>query len=135
MTIAELCLLGMVLLTYLVLGPAKFAGLREFDNSYPRDPAFYSRGPRARALGAHQNGLEAFPLFAAAVLLAELHGAPQHMIDGLALAFLGATPKDADPRTADFNHSAHAVFDDSVLPRGAAVLAELARARLAAARG
>jgi uncharacterized MAPEG superfamily protein len=73
-----------------VLGPAKFAGLREFDNSYPRDPAFYTRGPRARALGAHQNGLEAFPLFAAAVLLAELHGAPQHMIDGLALAFLGA---------------------------------------------
>jgi amidohydrolase len=52
-----------------------------------------------------------------------------------ALAFLGATPKDADPRTADFNHSAHAVFDDSVLPRGAAVLAELARARLAAACG
>jgi uncharacterized MAPEG superfamily protein len=90
MTIAELCLLGMVLLTYLVLGPAKFAGLREFDNSYPRDPAFYTRGPRARALGAHQNGLEAFPLFAAAVLLAELHGAPQHMTDGLALAFLGA---------------------------------------------
>jgi uncharacterized MAPEG superfamily protein len=90
MTIAELCLLGMVLLTYLVLGPAKFAGLREFDNSYPRDPAFYTKGPRARALGAHQNGLEAFPLFAAAVLLAELHGAPQHTIDGLALAFLGA---------------------------------------------
>ena len=90
MTIAELCLLGMVLLTYLVLGPAKFAGLREFDNSYPRDPAFYTRGPRARALGAHQNGLEAFPLFAAAVLLAELHGAPRHVIDGLALAFLGA---------------------------------------------
>jgi hippurate hydrolase len=49
-----------------------------------------------------------------------------------AMAFLGATP-NADPRAADFNHSAHAVFDDSVLPRGAAVLAELARARLAAA--
>ncbi len=52
-----------------------------------------------------------------------------------ALAFLGATPRDADPRAADFNHSAHAVFDDAVLPRGAAVLAELARARLAIARG
>jgi uncharacterized MAPEG superfamily protein len=90
MTIAELCLLGMVLLTYLVLGPAKFAGRREFDNAYPRDPAFYTKGPRARALGAHQNGLEAFPLFAAAVLLAELHGVPQHIVDGLALAFLGA---------------------------------------------
>jgi hippurate hydrolase len=52
-----------------------------------------------------------------------------------ALAFLGATPRDADPEAADFNHSAHAVFDDAVLPRGAAVLAELARARLAIARG
>ncbi|HEX4832821.1 MAG TPA: M20 family metallopeptidase [Trebonia sp.] len=50
-----------------------------------------------------------------------------------ALAFLGATPEGTDPRAADFNHSAHAVFDDDVLPRGAALLAELARARLAAA--
>jgi uncharacterized MAPEG superfamily protein len=90
MTIAELCLLGMVLLTILVLAPAKVGGRRAFDNAYPRDPAFYIKGPRARALGAHQNGLEAFPLFAAAVLLAEMRGVPQHMIDGLALAFLGA---------------------------------------------
>jgi uncharacterized MAPEG superfamily protein len=90
MTIAELCLLGMVLLTMLVLVPAKASGRREFNNAYPRDPSFYTKGPRARALGAHQNGLEAFPLFATAVLLAEMHGLPQHMIDGLALAFLGA---------------------------------------------
>lgn len=90
MTIAELCLLGMVLLTYIVITPAKFAGRRAFDNAYPRDPAFYTKGPRARALGAHQNGLEAFPLFAAAVLLAELRSVPQHTVDGLALAFLGA---------------------------------------------
>jgi uncharacterized MAPEG superfamily protein len=90
MTIAELCLLGMVLLTILVLAPAKVAGWHAFDNAYPRDPAFYAKGPRARALGAHQNGLEAFPLFAAAVLLAEMRAVPQHMIDGLALAFLGA---------------------------------------------
>ncbi len=62
MTIAELCMLGMVLLTYAVIAPAKFAGRREFDNAYPRDPTFYTKGPRARALGAHQNGLEAFPL-------------------------------------------------------------------------
>ncbi len=90
MTIAELCLLGMVLLTLLVLAPAKLEGRQAFDNAYPRDPAFYTKGPRARALGAHQNGLEAFPLFAAAVLLAELRGMPQHLIDGLALTFLGA---------------------------------------------
>jgi uncharacterized MAPEG superfamily protein len=90
MTIAELCLLGMVLLTHLVVMPAKAAARREFDNAYPRDPVFYVKGPRARALGAHQNGLEAFPLFATAVLLAEMRGVPQHIIDGLALAFLGA---------------------------------------------
>ncbi|HEY0246914.1 MAG TPA: M20 family metallopeptidase [Gryllotalpicola sp.] len=51
-----------------------------------------------------------------------------------ALAFLGATPQGIDPGSADFNHSAHAVFDDDVLPRGAAVLAELARTRLDAAQ-
>jgi len=90
MTIAELCLLGMVLLTLLVVTPAKVSGRHEFDNAYPRDPGFYVKGPRARALGAHQNGLEAFPLFATAVLLAEMRGVPQHIIDGLALAFLGA---------------------------------------------
>jgi len=90
MTIAELCLLGMVLLTILVLAPAKIGGRTAFDNSYPRDPSFYVKGPRARALGAHQNGLEAFPLFATAVLLAEMRQVPQHAIDGLALAFLGA---------------------------------------------
>jgi uncharacterized MAPEG superfamily protein len=90
MTIAELCLLGMVFLTLLVLAPGKYAGRREFDNAYPRDPSFYTKGLRARSQGAHQNGLEAFPFFAAAVLLAEMHGAPQHTIDGLALAFLGA---------------------------------------------
>jgi uncharacterized MAPEG superfamily protein len=90
MTIAELCLLGMVLLTILVLAPAKMGGRASFDNAYPRDPSFYTKGTRARALGAHQNGLEAFPLFATAVLLAEMRGVAQHTIDGLALAFLGA---------------------------------------------
>jgi uncharacterized MAPEG superfamily protein len=44
--------------------------------------------PFARALGAHQNGMEAFPLFAVAVLLAEFHTAPQRLIDELAVLFL-----------------------------------------------
>ncbi|WP_328701917.1 M20 metallopeptidase family protein [Aestuariimicrobium ganziense] len=39
---------------------------------------------------------------------------------------LGAVPDDLDPQTAPFNHSAYAVFDDSVLADGAALLAELA---------
>ena len=43
---------------------------------------------RARALGAHQNGIEAFPFFAVAVLLAEFRAGPQHLIDELAVLFL-----------------------------------------------
>jgi hippurate hydrolase len=50
-------------------------------------------------------------------------------------AFLmyGACPPDRDPDSAPANHSAQAMFDDSVLPDGAALLAELAIRRLAAA--
>ena len=47
---------------------------------------------------------------------------------------LGAGPAGSDPGTAPFNHAADAVFDDEVLPDGAALLAELAVRRLAACR-
>jgi amidohydrolase len=50
-----------------------------------------------------------------------------------AFVFLGACPPDRDPDTAPSNHSAEALFDDAVLPDGAALLAELAVRRLAAA--
>ncbi|MCA6126386.1 MAPEG family protein, partial [Bradyrhizobium sp. WSM 1704] len=43
---------------------------------------------RSRALGAHQNGLEAFPFFAFAVLLAEYRVGPLRLIDELAVLFL-----------------------------------------------
>ncbi|MEN3123393.1 M20 family metallopeptidase [Janibacter sp. LM] len=43
---------------------------------------------------------------------------------------LGATRRGADPATAPYNHSPRADFDDSVLPDGAALLAELATRRL-----
>ncbi len=52
-----------------------------------------------------------------------------------AMAFLGATPPGADPETAPFNHSPLAVFDEAVLPFGAALYARLAADRLAAASG
>jgi amidohydrolase len=48
-----------------------------------------------------------------------------------AFVMLGAVPPDTDPATAPFNHSADAVFDDSVLGDGAALYAELALRRLA----
>jgi uncharacterized MAPEG superfamily protein len=42
-----------------------------------------------RAYGAHLNGLEAFPLFAAAVITATQRGVPQSRLDWTALAWLG----------------------------------------------
>ena len=88
MTIAEWCVFGTVLLYLLTIASVKWAAWRRFDNSRPRDPAFYADPIRARALGAHQNGIEAFPFFAAAVLLAEFRQSPQHLIDELAILFV-----------------------------------------------
>ena len=88
MTIAEICLFAAVLIYLLTLAPVKAIGHREFKNSDPRAPEFYQRPVRARVLGAHQNGVETFPFFLGAVLLAEFRAAPQPWIDALAAAFL-----------------------------------------------
>lgn len=47
-----------------------------------------------------------------------------------AFAFLGACVGDRDPETAPYNHSPLAMFDDAVLPDGAALYASLAHSRL-----
>ncbi len=88
MTIAEVCLPLMVILIIASIGVAKLDGGKDYDNANPRDPAFYRPGLRARALGAHQNGFEAFPFFAAAVIVAEMHGSAQAVVNALAVAFL-----------------------------------------------
>ena len=88
MTIAEWCVFGAVALYLLTIVPVKWVGFRQYDNAKPRDPAFYEDAIRARALGAHLNGIEAFPFFAAAVLLAEFRAAPQNLINELAVLFL-----------------------------------------------
>ena len=88
MTVAEWCVFGTLMLYLLTIGSVKWIGFRRFDNSRPRDPAFYAEPLRARALGAHQNGIEAFPFFAAAVLLAEFRNAPQYLINELAVLFV-----------------------------------------------
>ena len=88
MTVAEWCVFGTLMLYLLTIVSVKWAGHRRFDNAKPRDLAFYDNPISARALGAHQNGIEAFPFFAAAVLLAEFRQAPQHYIDELAVLFL-----------------------------------------------
>ena len=90
MTIADLCLLAAVILTILSILPAKLDGRREYDNGNPRDPRFYTAGLRARSQGAHLNGYEAFPFFAAAVILAEMRSVPQGAVNTLAVAFIVA---------------------------------------------
>ena len=88
MTVAEWCVFGTLMLCLLTIAPIKWIGFRRFDNARPRDPAFYQDPIAARALGAHLNGIEAFPFFAFAVLLAEFRTGPQRLIDELAVLFL-----------------------------------------------
>jgi uncharacterized MAPEG superfamily protein len=88
MTVAEWCVLGTLILSLLTISSVKWIGFRQFDNSKPRDNAFYADPVRSRALGAHQNGIESFPFFAFAVLLAEFRAGPQRLIDELAVLFL-----------------------------------------------
>ncbi|MBU6464990.1 MAG: MAPEG family protein [Bradyrhizobium sp.] len=88
MTAAEWCIFGTLMLYLLTIVPIKWIGARRFDNARPRDPGFYEDPVAARALGAHQNGIEAFPFFAVAVLLAEFRGGPQRLVNELAVLFL-----------------------------------------------
>ncbi len=88
MTVAEWCVFASVILYLLTIAPFKALNASQFDNSKPREPAFYDDPIRSRALGAHLNGIETFPFFAAAVLLAEFRAAPQNLINELAVLFL-----------------------------------------------
>jgi uncharacterized MAPEG superfamily protein len=88
MTVAEWCVFGAVLLYLLTIAPFKALNASQFDNSKPRASAFYEDPIRSRARGAHLNGIEAFPFFATAVLLAEFRVAPQNLINELAVLFL-----------------------------------------------
>jgi uncharacterized MAPEG superfamily protein len=88
MTVAEWCVFASLMLTLLTIASVKWFRFGRFDNSKPRDPAFYESPFAARALGAHQNGIEAFPFFAAAILLAEFRACPQNLINELAVLFV-----------------------------------------------
>lgn len=87
MTIAYWCVLAAGLMPYLFTAIAKATGGR-FDNRTPREWQSRLQGMPARAHAAHLNAFEAFPLFAAAVIVAHLHAAPQTRLDQLAIAFI-----------------------------------------------
>jgi uncharacterized MAPEG superfamily protein len=88
-TTALWCVLIAGLLPYAATLSAKIGG-EKFDNANPRDWLGNQSGFRRRANAAQQNGFEAFPLFAAAVIVAQMQGAPQARIDLLALVFIAA---------------------------------------------
>jgi len=88
MTTAYWCVLVAGILPYIATVTAK-AGAR-FDNRNPRDWLAKQEGYRRRANAAQANSFEAFPLFAAAVVVAHLTQAPQSRVDALAVAFVVA---------------------------------------------
>lgn len=86
MTLTIWCLLIAGLLPFVAILPVKIAS--GYDNANPR--GFYATldGFERRALAAHLNSLEAFPLFAAAVFAAQLASARPSLVGALAVAFV-----------------------------------------------
>jgi len=90
MTSAYWCVLVAALLPYLFTGLAKSgrADGARYDNHAPRDWLERQTGWRKRAHWAQLNAFEAFPPFAAAVIIAHLAGAAQTEVDRLAVAWV-----------------------------------------------
>lgn len=65
-------------------------GFKHYDNHNPRAWLARQTGFRARANAAQSNSFEAFPFFAAGVLLALLAGVDHANIDALSIAFIVA---------------------------------------------
>ena len=74
----------------LTMGTAKAAAGRKYDNAAPRAWAEKLSGWQRRAGWAQNNHFEAFPGFAAGVIIAELCHVPQPRIDLLAGIFIAA---------------------------------------------
>lgn len=89
MTIAYWCVLLAAFLPIVWAGAAKF-GAKGFNNARPREFLGSLEGWPARANHAQQNSYEAFPFFAAGVIIAHLCRTPQGTIDALAVTFIVA---------------------------------------------
>lgn len=89
MTVALWCVLIAGILPYLATTIAKAGGER-FNNRDPRAWLAKQQGFRARAHAAQLNSFEAFPFFAAAVIVAHLTQASAERISALAVIFIVA---------------------------------------------
>ena len=86
MTTAFWCILIAAILPYPIAILAK--SKRGYDNRAPREYLAQVEGFRKRANWAQLNAFEAFPPFAAAIIIAHLQQVPQATADMLALAFI-----------------------------------------------
>ncbi|MCJ7555450.1 MAG: MAPEG family protein [Gammaproteobacteria bacterium] len=89
MTIALWCVLVAGIMPYLFTGIAK-SSRPGYNNRAPREFLSTLEGWGQRANWAQVNSFEAFPLFAVAVLAAQLRGAEQSVVDQLAMGFIAA---------------------------------------------
>jgi uncharacterized MAPEG superfamily protein len=93
-TVAYWCLLITALLPLVCAWLAKHQDFRRprkqggYDNADPRSWMARQEGWKARANAAQANSFEAFPFFAAAVIIAHQLGAAQTRLDILAVVFL-----------------------------------------------
>lgn len=89
MTLAYACILIAALLPYVWTIIAKRSAKGRFDNRDPRQWLEKQEDPRSRrADAAQKNAFEAFPAFAASVVMAQLAGVDPRHIGWLAVAFV-----------------------------------------------
>jgi uncharacterized MAPEG superfamily protein len=89
MNIAFACVLIAGLLPYVCAMLAKW-GFQDFDNHNPRQWLAEQTGFRARGNAAQANSFEAFPFFAAAVIIATLAHVDAARLDLYAMVFVAA---------------------------------------------
>lgn len=89
MNLSYWCILIAGILPVVTVAVAKW-GRRDFDNAEPRQWMEKLQGLRRRADNAHRNHFEAFPFFAAGVLVAQQLNADQDSINMLAVIFIAA---------------------------------------------
>jgi uncharacterized MAPEG superfamily protein len=83
MTIAIWCILIAATLPYV-----PFSFVKDLDPNQPRYHVGELVGQSARAYGAHLNGLETYPFFAFAVIIAHIIGGPSRVTDVLAVIYI-----------------------------------------------
>ena len=87
MPVSIWCILISAILPILSALPAKLD--KSFDNADPKNSDYWRDGFRARAQNAQTNGYEAFPFFAAAVIVALGQGGSLYWVDQLSVLFIG----------------------------------------------